>query len=154
MTRRASRRVWILRTKWRPQTPSPIFRRSRRCQGHGKVAIVGYCWAAISPISQPTRWAGSLAPSAITAEGSPMCPGEAENPNLAAFQRGRSADPLRGGRPIPGFPADVSAFSYPGTGHGFNCANAAVTMRRRLQKLLSAPCSGSVNMWKVSLQSC
>ena len=40
----------------------------------GKVAIVGYCWGAISPISRGTKSAGLLAPSAIMAGGSPMSP--------------------------------------------------------------------------------
>jgi Dienelactone hydrolase family len=71
----------------------------------GKVAVVAIVGEAISPISQATRWWACLRHRLLWRRDHRCVPGEAENPNLAPFQRGRSADPVRRGDPIPGFPA-------------------------------------------------
>ena len=89
----------------------------------GKVAIVGYCWGGYLAYLAANKVNGLACAIGYYGGGITECvPGEAENPNFASFQRGGSADPLRGGRPIPGLPAGCQRFFLSCAGHGFNCA--------------------------------
>ena len=117
----------------------------------GKVAIVGYCWGGYLAYLAANKVNGLACAIGYYGGGiTELTPGEAENPDFGSFQRGGSADPLRRCRPLPGLPAGCQRFLLILRGMASTAPNAAVIMRRRRQRPLSAPCSGLANMWKVS----
>ena len=89
----------------------------------GKVAIVGYCWGGYLAYLAANK-VGGLA-CAIGYYGGGITDVSQEKRKIPTLLHFSEEDPLIPFEEVVQFRAsrpDVSAFSYPGTGHGFNCA--------------------------------
>jgi len=120
----------------------------------GKVAIVGYCWGGYLAYLSGNK-VGGLA-CAIGYYGGGITDAFQEKRKVPTLLHFSEEDPLISFEEVAnsGLTGRMSAFSPIQRGTASTALNAAVITRKRPQKPLSAPCSGSANMWKVSPQSC
>ena len=91
-------------------------------KGAGKVAIVGYCWGGYLAYASANRVSGLAC--AIGYYGSGIVDDYSEKRKIPTLLHFGENDPLIPFEEVTQFRAqrpDVSAFSYPGAAHGFNC---------------------------------
>ena len=88
----------------------------------GKVAIVGYCWGGSLAYASGNRVAGVACAVGYYGGGIVDDYGEKRKvPTLLHFAENDQHIPFENVTQFRAFRPDVSAFSYPDVGHGFNC---------------------------------